>query len=46
MPRIASAVSAMRITLAAIAAPKFSGPGLPEQAVDRDRQGRARRAGR
>ena len=36
MPRIATAVSAMRITLAAIAAPKFSGPGLAEQPVDRD----------
>ena len=35
MPRIASAVSAIRITLAAIAPPKFERAGLAEQPVDR-----------
>ena len=34
MPRIATAVSAISTTLAAIAAPKFERAGLSEQAVD------------
>ena len=43
MARIASAVIAIRITLAAIAAPKFSGPGLSEEPEDEHRHRRRRR---
>ena len=46
MARIASAVIAIRITLAAIAAPKLSGPGCPRSRKMSDRHRRRRRAAR